>query len=193
MVGGAVAAAAAWALVAARRATVLGLVAPVSLALGATSVAVGDVSVGPDVPRELAVGLASGIALFAATRAVVAVAARAEPIRRQVEETYAQGGGGRSTMAWSLLASAGEELFWRGLFLPRLGPGAAAVAATTVAYVAANAPSRRLPIVAGALVGGALWGALAVVGGGVLAPLASHMLWTGLMLALPPGAGRRDA
>jgi membrane protease YdiL (CAAX protease family) len=49
-------------------------------------------------------------------------------------------------------------------------------------------PSRSLPIVAGALVGGALWGALAWWSGGVLAPLASHILWTGLMLARPPRA-----
>jgi membrane protease YdiL (CAAX protease family) len=54
--------------------------------------------------------------------------------------------------------------------------------------VVANVPSRSLPIVAGALVGGAVWGALAWWSGGVLAPLASHILWTGLMLARPPRA-----
>jgi len=55
----------------------------------------------------------------------------------------------------------------------------------------ANLPSRSLPIVAGAVVGGAVWGALAWWSGGLAAPLASHILWTGLMLVLPPGAGRR--
>jgi len=44
--------------------------------------------------------------------------------------------------------------------------------------------------VAGAVVGGAAWGALAWWSGGLTAPLASHILWTGLMLVLPPGAGR---
>ena len=44
---------------------------------------------------------------------------------------------------------------------------------------------------AGAIVGGALWGGLAWWSGGVLASLGSHILWTGLMLLLPPGAGRK--
>ncbi len=68
--------------------------------------------------------------------------------------------------------------------------GAAAAMAAWVGYVVANMPSRSLPIVAGAVVGGALWTGLAWWSGGVLASLASHILWTGLMLACPPGAGR---
>ena len=70
-----------------------------------------------------------------------------------------------------------------------MAAGAAAVAAW-LGYVVANISSRCLPIVAGAVVGGALWAGLAWWSGGVLASLASHILWTGLMLALPPGAGR---
>ena len=49
----------------------------------------------------------------------------------------------------------------------------------------------REEMVAGAVVGGALWAGLAWWSGGVLASLASHILWTGCMLAFPPGAGRR--
>jgi len=44
---------------------------------------------------------------------------------------------------------------------------------------------RLMPVVLGAL-----WGSLAAWSGGILASLAGHMLWTRLMLALPPGAGR---
>jgi membrane protease YdiL (CAAX protease family) len=40
-------------------------------------------------------------------------------------------------------------------------------------------------------VGGVVWGGLAWWSGGVLASLGSHILWTGLMLLLPPGAGRK--
>jgi hypothetical protein len=68
--------------------------------------------------------------------------------------------------------------------------GAVAGVWTWLAYVGVNSASASLPIVAGAIVGGALWAGLAVWSGGMLASLASHMLWTGLMLALPPGAGR---
>jgi len=35
-----------------------------------------------------------------------------------------------------------------------------------------------------------VWGALAWWSGGLAAPLASHILWTGLMLVLPPKVGR---
>ena len=88
-----------------------------------------------------------------------------------------------------------EELFWRSLFQGHLAAvlsgGAAAAALAWLGYVVANVPSGSLPIVAGAVVGGALWSGLAWWSGGVLAPLGSHILWTGLMLALPPGAGRR--
>ena len=74
-----------------------------------------------------------------------------------------------------------------------MAAGAAAVVAWA-GYVVANLPSRSLPIVAGAVVGGALWAALAWWSGGVLAPLASHILWTGLMLGCrrepaDPGSG----
>ena len=91
-----------------------------------------------------------------------------------------------------VLAVPGEELFWRGIAY-RVGVETAATAgvaaiAVCLLYVVANVPSRSLPIVAGALVGGAVWGALAWWSGGVLAPLASHILWTGLMLARPPRA-----
>jgi hypothetical protein len=37
--------------------------------------------------------------------------------------------------------------------------------------------------------GGGLWGALARWSGGGLASLASHILWTGAMLGLPPKVG----
>ena len=87
-----------------------------------------------------------------------------------------------------------EELFWRGLFQGRLAQATTAAAAAAIAwlgYIVANVASHSLPIVAGAIVGGAVWGVLAWWSGGVLASLASHILWTGLMLLLPPGAGRK--
>ena len=103
------------------------------------------------------------------------------------------------SLARSLVLSLAVMVPARGALLARAVPGAARPghgrrprrgAWTWLAYVAANAASASLPIVAGAVVGGALWAGLALWSGGVLASLASHMLWTGLMLALPPGAGR---
>jgi hypothetical protein len=56
-------------------------------------------------------------------------------------------------------------------------------------YVAVNAVSRNLAIVAAAAVGGAVW---TILGSGldVAAPIASHLAWTSLMLAWPPPGDR---
>jgi membrane protease YdiL (CAAX protease family) len=144
----------------------------------------------------LAIGTAAGLALYLGTRVFVWLASRWTAFRRDVEQKY--GEAAEITLARSLVLSLAvmvpaEELFWRGLFQARLSDEMAAPAAALLAwlaYVVANAASRSLPIVAGAIVGGAVWAGLAWWSGGVLASLASHILWTGLMLALPPGTGR---
>jgi membrane protease YdiL (CAAX protease family) len=198
---GIVAEAAAWAVVSWRNRSVWRTLPPV---LGAMAVAALLVTPErePDVGRVTAfsVGAVSGLGLFVATRVFVAVASRWEPFRRHTRESYTLAAGTSlpAVLALSVLVSVpGEELFWRGLAAPVLGgtflgvAGGAAVA--WVAYVLANAPSRSLAILAGAVVGGALWAWLGWWSGGVLAPLASHILWTGPMLAFPPGAGRKAA
>jgi membrane protease YdiL (CAAX protease family) len=53
-----------------------------------------------------------------------------------------------------------------------------------------NALSGSLPLVAGAAVGGAVWGAFALWTHGVLASLLCHGVWTALMLIRPPASGR---
>jgi len=198
MVLGALAEATGWRLVATRRAVVWRLMPPILLAMGVAAalarrpVAATDVDDG----TAFGVGVASGLALYAATRAFVAVATRWEPFRRQVVDKYEEAAAvslARSLGLSLLILVPGEELFWRGLFQARLGQamaGAAAGVWTWLAYVGVNSVSASLPIAAGAIVGGALWAGLAVWSGGMLASLVSHMLWTGLMLALPPGAGR---
>lgn len=153
----------------------------------------GDVTAG----LALAVGVGVGLALYLATRAFVWLASHWSPFRRDVVEKYQEAA--TVSVATSLVLSLlvmvpSEELFWRGLFQRELAVAAGAVTAaamTWFAYLAANVASRSLPIVAGAIVGGAVWGALAWWSGGVLASLGSHILWTGLMLSLPPGAGRK--
>lgn len=144
-----------------------------------------------------AVGVLSGIALYVGTRVFVWAASHWQPFRRDVMEKYQEAA--EISLAESLVLSLvvmvpAEELFWRGLVQGRAAETLAAGAAATIAwlgYIVANASSRSLPIVAGAVVGGALWGLLAWWSGGVLASLASHILWTGLMLAYPPGTGWR--
>jgi membrane protease YdiL (CAAX protease family) len=146
----------------------------------------------------LAAGIATGLGLYAATRAFVWVATGWEPFRLQVVDQYrkvvATPFAEAVVLSLAIMVPA-EELFWRGLFQARLAvafSAAAAAGITWIAYTAANAPSRSLPLLAGALVGGGLWAALAWWSGGMLASLGSHILWTGLMLVVPPGAARAD-
>ncbi len=198
MVLGALAEAIGWRLVAARRARVWRLMPAILLAMGVAAVVARRPLVATRVGdgAALVVGTASGLALYVATRLFVAVAGRWEPFRRDVVERYRDAAEVplRESLALSLLIMVpAEELFWRGLVQGRLDQSLVAVVAgawTWLAYVGANVASGSLPIAAGAVVGGALWTGLAVWSGGVLASLLSHMLWTGLMLALPPGAGR---
>jgi membrane protease YdiL (CAAX protease family) len=166
--------------------------------LGVASVLAGDIACCADVDTGLAigVGLASGVLLYAATRAVVAIATIHPRLKAGVTGIYA-----RSTetsraakLAISLLVAVpGEELFWRGLVLPVLTDAsnvATGAVLTWLAGAAVIAVWASVPLLAGAIVGGALWTGLAVWSGGVLAPFASHLVWTGLMLVWPPAAAR---
>jgi membrane protease YdiL (CAAX protease family) len=144
---------------------------------------------------DAALGAAVGLALYVGTRLFVWAANHWEPFRRQVAAEYGQAA--TITLSRSLVLSLvvmvpAEELFWRAFtqaWLDASWGAAAGAAGAWLLYVVANAPSRSLPIVAGAIVGGGVWVALWWATGGVLAPLGSHILWTGLMLALPLGAG----
>ena len=148
-------------------------------------------------PVALGIGALSGLLLFVGTRGFVWMAARWEPFRRQTLEKYEEAAEvslARSLVLSLLVMVPAEEVFWRGLAQATLADSSLGAAGGAVAgwslYVVANLPSRSLPIVSGAVVGGALWAGLWWWTGGVLAPLASHILWTGSMLVLPPGAGR---
>ena len=198
MILGALAEALGWRLVAVRRASVWRLMPAILLVMGLAALLARRPLVATRVGDGVAivVGTASGLALYGGTRAFVAVTGRWEPFRTHVVESYRAAAQVSlpAALAMSLLIVVpAEELFWRGLFQARLDQSLVALASaacTCLAYVAVNLASGSLPIVAGALVGGALWAGLAAWSGGVLASLLSHMLWTGLMLALPPGAGR---
>jgi membrane protease YdiL (CAAX protease family) len=141
-------------------------------------------------------GAASGAGLYAATRIVVGVASRLPPLRGAVADVYRRSEETSFAATFLLtlaLAVPGEELFWRGLVQPELrtavGPVLGALLAW-LAYVGANAASASLPLLAGAIVGGAVWTALGAWSDGVVAPIASHLVWTALMLVWPPSAAR---
>jgi len=194
MAAGGLAVAVAWALVATRRASVWIAMSVVVGGAAIAALATGTVDLSPDlapVPAALS-GLGSGLALYAATRVFVSAVQGWRPFAHHVEDLYDLRRGLPLPLALILAAgvvSAAEEIFWRGLFQGRLAMSLSALAAAGLAwlaYVAANLPSTSLPIVAGAVVSGAVWGALALWTGGVLASVVCHSVWTGLMLVRPP-------
>jgi membrane protease YdiL (CAAX protease family) len=168
---------------------------PVLASMGVAALLVGPPEWSPDTSSGLAIvaGLAAGVALYIATRVAMLVFSRWPTFRRHSVQMYQRQGGRSLGVALVLslaLSVPGEELFWRGLALEELtsvfdGRTAVAASFAWIAFVVANLPSANLAIAAGAVVGGAVWVALASWSGGVLAPLACHVLWTGLMIALP--------
>jgi membrane protease YdiL (CAAX protease family) len=198
MAAGAVGVVVAWRLISADRATIWTAMAPVLWVAGAAAVATGRVPLTGRVPPawSAASGVASGLALYGGTLAFVLVLRRWPVFDLHVAEVYGRRGATAPSVAITLaiLTAVGEELFWRGLFQPELSDATGRLTGALLAwgtYVAANAASGSLPILAGALVGGATWGALALWTGGVLASLSCHAVWTGLMVAIPPGDGGR--
>ena len=187
----------AWRLVSAGRASVWGLMVGVFAAHAVVAaivlppIASGDETLAV----ALAAGVSSGMGLWAATLAFVSVAVRWEAFRRAVVDRYAssQAVALPTALAISfLVAVPGEELFWRSLAQRRFGISGEVVGAVTawIGYVIVNVASGSLPFIAGAVVGGAVWGGLAWWTGGIAAGLASHGVWTAMMLILPPPSGR---
>jgi uncharacterized protein len=142
------------------------------------------------------IGSVSGLALYGATRLVVDLGTRRPPVRAAVADVYRRSEETTKLAALALtlvIAVPGEELFWRGLVLPELSETTTSVVGASLAWATAvvvNAVWASAPLLAGAVVGGALWTALAVWSGGVVAAIASHLVWTGLMLLWPPPAAR---
>jgi membrane protease YdiL (CAAX protease family) len=192
MVLGLVAEGTAWWVVTTRRASIWVTVVPVAGAMGVTALALGPLPLSREVSPGLAglAGVAAGVGLYVATRAFVLAIRKWSPFREHAVRTYLLQG--TVPVAYAVLlavgvSAAGEELFWRGLFRAHSVSGAP-VASAIVAwagFVLANLPSLNLAVVAAAVVGGAVWTALALWSDGVLASLLCHALWTGLMVIAP--------
>ncbi len=138
------------------------------------------------------VGLGAGLVLYAATLVFLHLVRGWTLLTRHTREVYSWRRGmslGAVVAIACLVVAPGEEALWRGLVQGRLaaamGDGAAAAAGWAL-YVVANLASGSVPIVLGAAVGGAVWAALAFWTGGILAGVACHVVWTGLMILRPP-------
>jgi membrane protease YdiL (CAAX protease family) len=166
--------------------------------LGMASFLAGDLACcrGTTLAGASAVGAASGLVLFGATRVVVDTATRRPSLHGSVAGVYRRSHETTIATAFVLtlaIAVPGEELFWRGFVLPELRQATTSTIGALLAWAAAvgvNGAWASVPLLAGAVVGGAVWTGVAVWSGGVVAPMASHLVWTGLMLLWPPRAAR---
>ena len=200
ILAGALAQALAWVVVRRRGASVWTTTAPVLAVLGVVAIVVAGPALSAEVsvPLALGIGVVVGAALYAATFVFVRlVGPRWRALDAQARTLYAQRSRLSAPLAIAVaagIAAVGEELFWRGLVVDwakdALGANLEAGVVTWVGYVVVNGFSANLAIVAGAVVGGAVWTALAIWSGGVLASIACHACWTGLMLARPVIGGR---
>ena len=192
----------AWRLVAVRYLNIWTGSVPALAACGVAALITGRVDLSPKVSVAIAilVGIAAGVALFVATRGFLVVATASPTLRRASNQIYQEQGSLSTPAALVVslaLAVPGEELFWRGVFQGKASQvfgsfGGALL--TWGSYIVVNASSGMPALIAGAVVGGGVWGALAWWTHGVLAPLLCHAAWTGLMLVGGPvkrGAGLR--
>jgi hypothetical protein len=194
VVAGVLVQAAIWWLISARRVPFWPATSATFALLGIASVLVRPPG-STDVSSVL-IGAGSGAALYGATRVVVAsLLERIPSFASSVSDVYGRSQEVPGTAVWVLtlaIAIPGEELFWRGLVLSELQDitsAAVGVGLAWLGYVAANAVLRNLSILAAAVVGGAVWTVLGSVRD-VGAAVASHLMWTSLMLLWPPRAAR---
>jgi membrane protease YdiL (CAAX protease family) len=198
-VAGPIVHAASWVLVRWRATSIVAASGVTMAVLGGVAGAVGPVEASGrfEVPAATGIGLAAGVVLYGATVAFMSVARRVPAVTRHTASLYDEGSGRSATavLAVSVLVSApGEELLWRGLVLGVLARSMGSVGLAAMlcwgAFVAVNVISGRIPIVLGAVVGGAVWTALAWWTGGVAASIACHAVWTALMILFPPPGAR---
>jgi len=192
---GAAATVAGWRVVRSGRGSVWLVMALVNGVIGLCALLTGRVSAATQVDPWVAaaVGAGAGVGLYVATTGFVLVVRRWPVFDRDVAGTYGLGGNISLPIALALVVAVyapGEELFWRGLVQGELGSALSSASGAILAwlgYVAAESTSGSLAIAAAAVVAGGAWTGLASWSGGVLAGVVSHAIWTGAMLAMPPG------
>jgi membrane protease YdiL (CAAX protease family) len=180
---------------------------PVLTICGVAAVLTGQIRAAGDSDRAgpwVLIGMLAGVGLYLATRAFMVVAGRWQRLAEGTAALYANEDAvrpGRAFVLAALISSPAEELLWRGVVLAVLtdaltgwdatwGPSIGGALAW-FAYIAANAAGGSLPILLGAVVSGGMWTALGAFSSGVAAPIACHVVWTALMILVPPRPASR--
>jgi membrane protease YdiL (CAAX protease family) len=142
---------------------------------------------------EVAIGLGTGLALYALSRATLAglcggvTDLLCEPLASMFQRFRTRTPG--AALALALLIAPAEELFWRGVVQARLAArlGQARAVLSAAAMPALLALLTGEPLLALAtLPTYATWGLLLAWRGGLVAPLVSHATWSLLIASLAP-------
>lgn len=134
---------------------------------------------GPFDATELAIGVGVGGAWLVATHVGYAVITRFFPaFGDQVRDLYRLGEEDRAVRMVGPIVAMGvaEELLFRGVL-----QGVGGLAVALIPYTAVQVFERKWSLALAALLGGAVWGALFAWRGGLVAPIAAHVLWTGML------------
>ena len=162
-------------------------------ALSAASLLWGDVHLSSEpIGKTVVVSLIVSGVFFVATRLFLKIVEGWGRFTQDEQQLYRQIDDYpvRFEVVLGAAVACGEEIFWRGLVMPwaqaRVGSTAGGALVALGGYAAVSAAAVSVPVVIGALVGGAVWTALALWSGGVLAGMICHGTWTALMIAFPP-------
>jgi membrane protease YdiL (CAAX protease family) len=125
----------------------------------------------------------AGVAAFGAFLAAYLVARHLPLVGPAVDGVAATADAGSTALVLfvALINGAGEELFFRGALHAALEPHRPAVA-TTIVYVAVTAATGNVALVLAAAVMGVLFSLERLSTRGVLAPMATHLTWSTLMV-----------
>jgi hypothetical protein len=129
-----------------------------------------------------------GVATFAVFYGCALVARHIPVLRAALASVLGYANHGSQGLVWAttLANGAAEEVFFRGAVYAALGEHHP-VAASTALYALVTAATRNPALVLAAVVMGTLFGWQRRAGGGIAAPMVTHLTWSTLMLRyLPP-------
>lgn len=137
-------------------------------------------------PRALGTGVLVGLAAVATTVVGGLVVAHFPVLREPAEELLQHAGPDTVlVVVLTLVNGVSEELFFRGALYDAI-PARLAVPVTTVVYALSTVGAGVLLLVVAATLLGAMTALLRQRTGGLLAPVATHVIWSvGMLLLLP--------
>ena len=143
-------------------------------------------------PSDVALGLTVGAAMTAATYVLFDVARAIEPsLATHVARLYRAAGTETPgvALAWVLVILTSEELLWRGAWIDVWGAKAGlrfAAVSSVLAYAATQMGSGSVIVVLLAGTCGAIWTALRLYTGRIVASLIAHAVWTPVVILWKP-------